>query len=99
MIKYYYLFLLLIGSNDNGSENHYDYIYKSGINDEEKDKIDEFKCNLIEPNIIFKEKLFLPIEENKAINIPLIIGEEIKAFILDTDTGDITIEKYEEKNT
>ena len=91
--------ILLIGSNDNGSENHYDYIYKSGINDEEKDKIDEFKCNLIEPNIIFKEKLFLPIEENKAINIPLIIGEEIKAFILDTDTGDITIEKYEEKNT
>ena len=91
--------ILLIGSNDNGSENHYDYIYKSGINDEEKDKIDEFKCNLIEPNIIFKEKLFLPIEENKAINIPLIIGEEIKAFILDTDTGDVTIEKYEEKNT
>ena len=88
--------ILLIGSNDNGNENHYDYIYKSGKNEEDKDEIDEFKCNLNEPNIIFKDKLFLPVGDNKAINIPLIIGEEIKVYILDIESGDIKVEKYEE---
>ena len=88
--------IMLIGSNDNGNENHYDYIYKSAVNEDEKDEIDDFKCNLNEVNIIFKDKLFMPIGDNKAVNIPLTIGEEIKVYILDIESGDINIEKFEE---
>ena len=88
--------ILLIGGNDNGEENHYDYIYKIGKNEEEKDEIDEFKCNLNEGNSLFRDKLFMPIGDNKSANIPLMIGEDIKIYILDTTSGDITIENYEE---
>ena len=87
--------ILLIGGNDNGEENHYDYIYKIGKNEEEKDEIDEFKCNLNEGNSLFRDKLFMPIGDSKSANIPLMIGEDIKIYILDTNSGDITIENYE----
>ena len=89
--------ILLIGGNDNGEENHYDYIYKIGKNEEEKDQIDEFKCNLNEGNSLFRDKLFMPIGDSKSANIPLMIGEDIKIYILDTNSGDITIENYEER--
>ena len=88
--------ILLIGGNDNGEENHYDYIYKIGKNEEEKDEIDEFKCNLNEGNSLFRDKLFMPIGDNKSANIPLMIGEDIKIYILDTTSGDVTVENYEE---
>lgn len=88
--------ILLIGSNDNGDEKFFDYIYKIGKNEEEKDEIDEFKCNLTENDRVFKDKLFLPINENESINIPLMIGEEIKIYILDTNKGEITIQNYQE---
>ena len=86
--------ILLIGGNDNGDENHYDYVYKIGKNEEEKDEIDEFKCNLNEENSVFRDKLFIPIGDNKSINIPLPIGEDIRMYILNTNDGDISIEKY-----
>ena len=40
----------------------------------------------------------MPIGDNKSANIPLMIGEDIKIYILDTNSGDITIENYEEYN-
>ena len=86
--------ILLIGGNDNGDENHYDYVYKIGKNEEEKDEIDDFKCNLNEENSVFRDKLFIPIGDNKSINIPLPIGEDIRMYILNTNDGDISIEKY-----
>ena len=32
----------------------------------------------------------MPLENNKAVNIPLIIGGEIKVIILDTENGEVT---------
>ena len=90
--------LLLIGSNDNGDEKFCDYIYKIGKNEEEKDEIVEFKCNLTENNRLFKDKLFLPVNENESINIPLMIGEDIKLYILDTNNGEVTIINHQELN-
>jgi len=86
--------LLLIGGNDNGDDKHYDYIYKIGENGE-KDEINEFNCNLNEQNNVFRDKLFMPIDDNRAVNIPLIIGEEIKILILDTNKGNIIVQNYD----
>ena len=88
--------ILLIGGNDNGDEKRYDYIYKIGNNDEEKDEIEEYKCNIDENNSVFKDKLFMPVEEDKSVNIPLIIGDDIKMYIIDTNNGEITVKNYEE---
>ena len=88
--------ILLIGSNDNGDEKHFDYIYKIGKNEDEKDDIVEFKCNLNENNRVFKDKFFMPINDNESVNIPLIIGEDIKIYILNTNNGEITIQNYQE---
>ena len=93
-ISYYNNELLLIGSNDNGDEKHYDYIYKIGEN-RENDEISEFNCNLNDSNNVFRDKLFMPIDDNRAVNIPLIIGEEIRIIILNTNTGNFTIQNYE----
>jgi len=88
--------ILLIGSNDNGDEKHFDYIYKIGKNEDEKDDIVEFKCNLNENSRVFKDKFFMPINDNESVNIPLIIGEDIKIYILNTNNGEITIQNYQE---
>ena len=85
--------ILLIGGDDNGDEKHYDYLYKIGENGV-ADEISEFNCNLNESNNVFRDKLFMPIEYNKSVNIPLIVGEDIRIFILDTSTGNITIQNY-----
>ena len=87
--------LLLIGGNDNGDEKHFDYIYKVGKINEEKDEIEDFHCVITESNSIYKDKLFMLIGDNKSVNIPLTIGEDIKIFILDINNGEITIQKYE----
>ena len=86
--------LLLIGDNDIGDKKHYDYIYKIGENGE-KDEINEFTFNLNDSNNVFKDKLFLPIDEDQAVNIPLIIGEEIRILILNTYTRNIIIKNYD----
>ena len=85
--------ILLIGGDDNGDEKHYDYIYKIGENGE-RDEIKEFNCNLNDSNNVFRDKLFMPIDYYSSVNIPLIVGEEIRVFILDTNTGNITIQNY-----
>lgn len=87
--------LLLIGGNDNGDEKYYNYIYKIGENGE-NDEINEFNSNLNDSNSVFRDKLFMPIAEDRAVNIPLIIGEEIKILILDTNTGNITVQNYDD---
>ena len=86
--------ILLIGGDDNGDEKHYDYIYKIGENGE-RDEIKEFNCNLNDSNNVFRDKLFMPIDDNRAVNIPLIIGEEIKILILDTNKGNIIVQNYD----
>ena len=81
--------LLLIGGNDNGEEERFDYLYKVGKEENEKDAIEEYKLDLKDKLSIFKHKLFIPTKDNKAVNIPLIIGDEIKVIILDMDSGEI----------
>ena len=81
--------LLLIGENDVTNGKRYDYIYKIVQNEEEKDIIEEYDCELNENNIVFRDKFFEPIEENKTVNIPAVIGENIKIFIL--ENGKINI--------
>lgn len=90
--------ILLIGGNDSGDEKHSDYIYKVG-KEEQNDGLEPFQCNLNETNIIFKEKLFMPLENNKSIAFPLIIADDIKFFILDRNTGDISVQNYEQEST
>lgn len=85
--------ILLIGGDDNGDEKHYDYIYKIGENGQ-NDEIKEFNCNLNDSNNVFRDKLFMPIDDNRSVNIPLIVGEEIRVFILEKNTGNITIQNY-----
>ena len=85
--------VILIGGNDNGDDKHYDYIYKIGGIGEE-DEIKEFDCNLMGTNNVFREKLFMPIDKDKSINIPLIVGDEIRVLILDTNTGIIRLQNY-----
>ena len=92
--SYYKKCLLLIGDNDNVDKKHYDYIYKIGENSE-KDEINEFTFNLNDSNNVFKDKLFLPIDDDRTVNIPLIIGEEIKILILNTNTGNIINKNYD----
>ena len=85
--------IILIGGNDNGDNNHYDYIYKIGENGED-DEIKEYDCNLMDTNNVFREKLFMPIDYDKSVNIPLIIGDDIKILILNTNTGKIDMQNY-----
>ena len=89
--------ILLIGGNDNGDEKHIDYVYKIGNEEDKKDDIEQFECNLNESNIIFRDKFFMPIQNDKSVNFPLFIGDDIKIFILDRNTGEITIQNYEEE--
>ena len=81
--------LLLIGGNDTGEGERHDYIYKIGKEDNENDEIEEYKLELKEKLSIFKDKFFRPIKDNKAVNIPMIIGDDIKVIILDTQNGEI----------
>ena len=87
--------ILLIGGNDNGDEKHFDYIYKIGKNEEDKDQIDDFDCKLNENNSVYRDKLFMLIDDKKSANIPLIIGDDIKIFILDLYKGEIAIKNYD----
>ena len=89
--------LLLIGGNDNDNdEKKFDYHYTIAQNEDEKDIITEYDSELKENSIVFREKLFHPIAENKAINIPTIIGDNIKIFIF--ESGKINILKNQEQN-
>ena len=43
---------------------------------------------------IFKDKLFYPIYDNIAVNLPLIIGDNKSVLLLNIDTGDIECKNY-----
>ena len=83
--------LLLIGGNDEGDDERCDYIYKVGKDENEKDEIEKYNFELNEKINIFKDKFFMPTTNNKSINIPLIIGGEIKVIIIDTQNGEVQI--------
>ena len=95
-ISYFKNDLLLIGGNDAGEEERYDYLYKLENEENKKDEIMDYKLDLKVKINIFRDKFFMPIENNKAVNIPLTVGGEIKIIIFDTQNGDITSYDYNE---
>ena len=86
--------LILIGGNDQGEAERADYIYKIAKEENEKDEIEEYKFDLQDKVSIFKDKLFVPTLDNKAINIPLIIADEIKVVIFDMENGEVNINDF-----
>ena len=86
--------ILLINGNYNGDEKHFDYIYKIGENEEDNIHIVNFNYNLNEDNSLYRDKLFMLIDDKKYVNIPLIIEDDIKIFILDLYNGEISIKSY-----
>ena len=90
--------LLLIGGNDNDNAERHDYEYIIAKNEEDKDIIKEYDSELKENNIVFRDKLFLPSEENKFINIPVTIGENIRLFISDNGKINVLNQQYQNEN-
>ena len=89
--------ILLIGENDaNNNDKRYDYHYSIEQNEEEKEIIKEYDSVLKENNIVFREKFFQPIEDNKFLNIPSVIGESIRIYIFENGKINI-VDKQEEK--
>ena len=89
--------ILLIGENDaNNNDKRYDYHYSIEQNEEEKEIIKEYDSELKENNIVFREKFFQPIEDNKFLNIPSVIGESIRIYIFENGKINI-VDKQEEK--
>ena len=86
--------LILIGGNDQGEAERADYIYKIAKKENEKDEIEEYKFDLQDKVSIFKDKLFVPTLDNKAINIPLIIADEIKVVIFDRENGEVNTNDF-----
>ena len=86
--------LILIGGNDQGEAERADYIYKIAKKENEKDEIEEYKFDLQDKVSIFKDKLFVPTMDNKAINIPLIIADEIKVVIFDRENGEVNTNDF-----
>ena len=86
--------LILIGGNDQGEAERADYIYKIAKEENEKDEIEEYKFDLQDKVSIFKDKLFVPTMDNKAINIPLIIADEIKVVIFDRENGEVNTNDF-----
>jgi hypothetical protein len=90
--------LLLIGENDaNNNEQRYDYSYSIESNEEGKEIIKEYDSQLNENNIVFREKFFQPIEDNKFLNIPSVIGENIRVFIFENGKFNILNNNQENK--
>lgn len=84
--------LLLIGGNDNAEQQNKSYIFKPPTKENSCAEITEFT----EQNQVvgvFREKLFIPIENEQAINIPLITGDDFQYFSININTGNIEIKK------
>ena len=78
--------ILLIGGNDSTEEKNKDYLIKIGNDENFFDEISEFNVNQ-EKIGVFRDKLFTPIDNNIAINIPLIYGDNIQILKIDMNNG------------
>ena len=59
------------------------------------DEINEFN-NFSDENIgVFRDKLFTPINNDYAVNIPMMSGENIQLLFLNMKTGDIEKKIYD----
>ena len=77
-------------------EKNKSYIVKIGNNENSFDEIIEFNNYGEEKYGVFRDKLFTPIDNNYAINIPLIYGDHIQLLLLNMDTGEIDQKLYDD---
>lgn len=86
--------ILLIGGNDSKSQENYNYVLKLPNEESNIFEIEEFgkQDDFV---VVFREKLFIPVGENIAVNIPLVTGEEYQLFTINTETGIIDFQKKE----
>ena len=88
--------IILVGGNDSMEEKNKSYIVKIGNNENSFDEIIEFNNYGEEKYGVFRDKLFTPIDNNYAINIPLIYGDHIQLLLLNMDTGEIDQKLYDD---
>ena len=77
--------IILVGGNDSIVEKNKSYIIKVGEDENNLDEIKEF--NKFDDKKFGVYKLFTPIDNKYAINIPLIYGEHIQLILLNMETG------------
>lgn len=88
--------IILVGGNDSIEEKNKSYSIKIGNDENILDEINEFNNLGDEKFGVFRDKLFTPIDNNYAINIPLIYGERIQLLLLNMDTGQIENKFYDD---
>ena len=88
--------IILIGGNDSIEEKNNSYLIKIGNEENHFDEIYEFNKLDNEKYGVFRDKLFTPIDNKYAINIPLIYGENIQLLLLNMDTGEIEQKFYDD---
>jgi len=86
--------IILFGGNDSIEETNKSYIVKIRMEEHNLDDINEFSNFDGEKLGVFRDKLFTPIDNNYAINIPLIYGENIQLLIFNMDSGEIERKDY-----
>lgn len=87
--------IILVGGNDSIEESNKSYIVKIGKDGDSFDEINEF--NFGEEKFgVFRDKLFTPIDNDSAINIPLIYGDHVQLLLFNMDTGEIKKKLYED---
>ena len=85
--------ILLISSKDNLDDENKSYTFKIGMEEDVPDEINEIVLQFDDVRT-FKDKLFYPIFDNLSVNSPLIVGENKKVLLLNTNTGDIESKNY-----
>ena len=86
--------IILFGGNDSIEETNKSYIVKIRMEEDNLDEINEFSNFDGEKLGVFRDKLFTPIDNNYAINIPLIYGENIQLLFFNMDSGEIERKDY-----
>ena len=88
--------IILVGGNDSIEERNKSYVIKIANDENHFDEINEFNNFGDEKFGVFRDKLFTPIDNNYAINIPLIYGEHIQLLLLNMETGEIEQKFYDD---
>ena len=87
--------IILISSKDNYDDENKSYTVRIEKDEDCPDEMNEIKINYNEVRT-FKDKLFYPVYDNTAINMPLIVGENKHVLILDIHTGNIECKIFKE---
>ena len=85
--------ILLISSKDNYDDDNKNYIVKIENDEDIPDEINEIILKYNEVRT-FKDKLFYPLNDNIAINEPLIVGDNRQVILLDITSGNIQLKNY-----